>query len=73
MRHMHRHGGRDRHPLWPSGRSARGPAGPRGRRPSITALRLIVLEMIATAPRHGYELMKAIEERTGGGYSPSPG
>lgn len=29
--------------------------------------------MIAEAPRHGYELMKAIEERTGGGYSPSPG
>ncbi len=29
--------------------------------------------MIADAPRHGYELMKAIEERMGGGYSPSPG
>lgn len=29
--------------------------------------------MIAEAPRHGYELMKVIEERMGGGYSPSPG
>jgi DNA-binding PadR family transcriptional regulator len=29
--------------------------------------------MIAEQPRHGYELMKAIEERMGGGYSPSPG
>ena len=29
--------------------------------------------MIAEQPRHGYELMKAVEERTGGGYSPSPG
>ena len=29
--------------------------------------------MIAEAPRHGYELIKAIEERMGGGYSPSPG
>jgi DNA-binding PadR family transcriptional regulator len=29
--------------------------------------------MTAEQPRHGYELMKAIEERTGGSYSPSPG
>ena len=29
--------------------------------------------MIAEQPRHGYELMKAIEERMGGTYSPSPG
>ena len=36
-------------------------------------LRLLSLVMIADQPRHGYELMKAIEERMGGGYSPSPG
>src|SRR3954466_11847392 len=36
-------------------------------------LRLLVLAMLAERPRHGYELIKAIEERTGGGYSPSPG
>ena len=36
-------------------------------------LRLLTLAMIATEPRHGYELMKAIEERMGGSYSPSPG
>lgn len=36
-------------------------------------LRLLVLSMIAEAPRHGYELIKAIEERMGGSYSPSPG
>jgi len=29
--------------------------------------------MIAKQPRHGYELMRAIEERMGGSYSPSPG
>jgi len=29
--------------------------------------------MIAEEPRHGYELIKAIEERFGGSYSPSPG
>jgi DNA-binding PadR family transcriptional regulator len=36
-------------------------------------LRLLSLAMIAEAPRHGYELMKAIEERMAGSYSPSPG
>jgi DNA-binding PadR family transcriptional regulator len=29
--------------------------------------------MIEEQPRHGYELMRAIEERMGGSYSPSPG
>ena len=29
--------------------------------------------MIATKPAHGYDLIKALEERMGGGYSPSPG
>ncbi|MEX2453177.1 MAG: PadR family transcriptional regulator [Rhodospirillaceae bacterium] len=36
-------------------------------------LRLLVLSMIAGQPSHGYELMKSIEERFGGSYSPSPG
>ena len=36
-------------------------------------LRLLALAMIAERPRHGYELMKAIEERMGGSYIPSPG
>lgn len=36
-------------------------------------LRLAILHLIAERPRHGYELIKAIEERTGGAYSPSPG
>ena len=36
-------------------------------------LRLLSLAMIGEQPRHGYELMKAIEERMGGSYSPSPG
>ena len=29
--------------------------------------------MIAEEPKHGYELMKAVEERMSGSYSPSPG
>ncbi len=36
-------------------------------------LRLVILHQIAGKPRHGYELIKAIEERVGGAYSPSPG
>jgi DNA-binding PadR family transcriptional regulator len=36
-------------------------------------LRLVILHLVAEKPRHGYELIKAIEERAGGAYSPSPG
>ncbi len=36
-------------------------------------LRFILLRMIAGKPAHGYDLIKALEERMGGGYSPSPG
>lgn len=36
-------------------------------------LRLVILAMIAEKPRHGYDIIRAIEERFGGSYSPSPG
>jgi DNA-binding PadR family transcriptional regulator len=36
-------------------------------------LRLVVLALVAERPRHGYEIIKAIEERFGGSYTPSPG
>ena len=36
-------------------------------------LRFILLSMVAAKPAHGYDLIKALEERMGGGYSPSPG
>ncbi len=36
-------------------------------------LRLVILRLIAERPRHGYEIIKEIEERVGGAYSPSPG
>ncbi|MEO3473351.1 PadR family transcriptional regulator [Roseomonas sp. CAU 1739] len=36
-------------------------------------LRLVILGLIAEKPSHGYEIIKAIEERVGGAYSPSPG
>ena len=36
-------------------------------------LKLVLLKMVADEPRHGYELIRAIEEMTDGGYAPSPG
>ena len=36
-------------------------------------LRLVILRLIADKPRHGYEIIKEIEERVAGAYSPSPG
>jgi DNA-binding PadR family transcriptional regulator len=36
-------------------------------------LRLVLLSLIGDQPRHGYELIKAVEELFGGSYSPSPG
>ncbi len=36
-------------------------------------LTLILLALIAEQPRHGYEIIKVIEDKTEGGYSPSPG
>ena len=36
-------------------------------------LRLALLKLLADEPRHGYELIKAMEDLTGGGYAPSPG
>ncbi len=55
------------------GRSRRG--GGRGRRRMFESgeLRLVLLKLIADEPRHGYDLIRAIEELTGGEYAPSPG
>ncbi len=36
-------------------------------------LRLVILHLIAAKPRHGYEIIKAIEDQVGGAYSPSAG
>jgi DNA-binding PadR family transcriptional regulator len=63
MKHEHRHrgrhhGGHHRHT---------------GRLFDYGELRLVVLSLIHEQPRHGYDLMRAIEERMGGSYSPSPG
>ena len=56
------------------GDSGRG-RGRRGRRRMFESgeLRLVLLKLIADEPRHGYDLIRAIEELTGGEYAPSPG
>jgi DNA-binding PadR family transcriptional regulator len=36
-------------------------------------LRLVLLKLVSEQPRHGYDLIRAIEELTGGRYAPSPG
>jgi DNA-binding PadR family transcriptional regulator len=54
-----------------------GGGGRRGRRAKRMfesgELRLVLLKLIADEPRHGYDLIRAIEELTGGEYAPSPG
>jgi len=36
-------------------------------------LRLVMLDLLQSRPRHGYEIIKAIEDLSGGDYVPSPG
>ncbi|WP_242490039.1 PadR family transcriptional regulator [Noviherbaspirillum cavernae] len=46
---------------------------PRGRKFSSDDLQLLLLALLAEEPRHGYELIKALEVRSNGFYTPSPG
>lgn len=73
MFHRHSH----HHPHGPHGHPHHGGGhGPRGRGPKMFdagAMRYIVLQLISEKPRHGYEIIKELEQRSGGGYSPSPG
>ncbi|MEH3038778.1 MAG: PadR family transcriptional regulator [Sphingomonas paucimobilis] len=55
------------------GRGGRHGGGPRGRVLGGEELKLVLLALIAEAPRHGYDLIRAVEARTGGAYAPSPG
>ncbi len=47
--------------------------GPRRRMFAGGELRLLLLRLVSDESRHGYELIKAIDELTGGNYAPSPG
>lgn len=79
MRHAMHRGGRG----FGHGFGGRGSAGRhghdddgRGRRRRMFdsgELRLVLLKLIADEARHGYDLIRQIEELTGGAYTPSPG
>src|SRR5258707_3936794 len=80
-RHHHFHGGRDehrgRHP-WAGHMGGRGAHGRHrggriGRFLEHGDPRFVVLALLAEQARHGYELIKELEDRTGGAYRPSPG
>jgi DNA-binding PadR family transcriptional regulator len=71
--HGHGHGPDDSHGDWSRGRSGFGRGGGGGRIFGPGDLRLMLLSLIAEKPRHGYELIKEIEQKFGGAYSPSPG
>ena len=65
-RHRHgRHGGR--------GDMGGGDMMRAGRMLAQGDLRLLALALIAEQPRHGYEIIKVLEDKTGGWYAPSPG
>src|SRR3954465_6285488 len=71
--HRHHHPGRH------GGAGAEGPRGPRGRRMGGRGraprgdVRSAVLLLLAEEPMHGYQLMQAIADRSGGRWTPSPG
>jgi DNA-binding PadR family transcriptional regulator len=83
MHHRHSHHDHDqrfarrdrRHgdPLLGYGRHGHGARSGLGRFFAHGDLRLVILHLITEKPRHGYEIIKAIEEQVGGAYSPSPG
>jgi DNA-binding PadR family transcriptional regulator len=76
FRHCHTHEafgrGRPEHGFG-RGRHRGGFGGREGRMFDGGELRLVILALIAEKPRHGYEVIKALGERAGGDYSPSPG
>ncbi|MCA8032351.1 PadR family transcriptional regulator [Burkholderia arboris] len=76
----HRRGGPDAFGSGPfGGRGGRGfgdfgdDGMPRGRQFSSDDLQLLLLALLAEQPSHGYELIKALDTRSNGFYSPSPG
>src|SRR5215470_2046163 len=68
-----RHGRGPHHGQRPGGWSEERHGGRRRRVFDSGELRLVLLKLIADEARHGYELIRAIEELSGGLYVPSPG
>jgi DNA-binding PadR family transcriptional regulator len=75
------HGRRRHHPHFPAPPDAVGGARQRGSHPRSAGrgraqrgdVRTALLLLLAEQPRHGYQLMQAITERTSGAWRPSPG
>lgn len=67
----HEHRGRDHRDHEHRGRHRHGRR--TGRLFDHGELRLVVLALISERPRHGYEIIKEIEDRVAGTYTPSPG
>jgi DNA-binding PadR family transcriptional regulator len=63
--HRGRGGGR----FWGSGDGGM----PGQRRLGAEELQLVLLALLETRPAHGYEMIRSLEEQSGGFYSPSPG
>jgi DNA-binding PadR family transcriptional regulator len=72
-RHSHQEPSRDGEHLGHRRHGRQGRVGGLGRFFAHGDLRLVILHLIAEKPRHGYEIIKAIEEQVAGAYSPSPG
>ncbi len=58
---------------FPGDRSGGGGGLGPGRKLGSVDLQLLILALLAEQPRHGYEIIKALAERSNGYYSPSPG
>ena len=73
-RHGHRHGRGFRHLAGVFGGEGFGPFDFRaGRKLAAGDLQLVLLALLEVEPRHGYELIKELEKRSGGFYVPSAG
>jgi DNA-binding PadR family transcriptional regulator len=60
-------------PGGPGHRHRQGRRGPGGRRGKRGDVRAAILALLAEQPRHGYEIIREIGERSGGFWKPSPG
>ena len=73
-RFMRQRHGSGRFGWWVEDGAGCGPRGvSAGRKLGSSELQLLILALLEEQPRHGYDLIKELTERTGGFYAPSPG
>jgi DNA-binding PadR family transcriptional regulator len=73
MGRRHEHGPHEHHHGHGHGRGWMGwgrGEGPRARRGDV---KYFILEVLQEGPRHGYDIISALEQKSGGRYRPSPG